>query len=134
VVRQTRYLTTSRSQFTEHPKFKALIMRRTFADNREGNSTRQHEWYAPMELYIMILKTLEICSLIGHAEREQDVRKYDSLSITISIGTNQRTSLGFSTYTSASAVVDLVHQIFQLLLWSFTNPGNVGHSFFKERL
>src|SRR5687767_1383957 len=35
-------------QFTEHPKFKGLTMRRTFADLEKEIVPRQWEWYAPM--------------------------------------------------------------------------------------
>jgi hypothetical protein len=34
-------------QFTEHPKFKGLIMRRTLADLEKELIPRQQEWYAP---------------------------------------------------------------------------------------
>src|SRR3990167_6574925 len=34
-------------QFTEHPKFKGLVLRRTFPDLEKEIVPRQHEWYGP---------------------------------------------------------------------------------------
>ena len=70
-------------EFVNHPKFKALVMRRTFADLEKEIVPRQHEWYAPSGGTYNETKKVWTWSSgariqNGHAEREQDVRKYDS--------------------------------------------------------
>ena len=125
-------------QFTEHPKFKALIMRRTFADLEKEIVPRQHEWYAPMgAVYNDTKKRWKFPAggLIqnGHAEREQDVRKYDSAEYNYIDWDESTHFTGFQyLYLSLSRCRSSSPDL-PAFVRSFTNPGNVGHSFFKER-
>lgn len=125
-------------QFTEHPKFKGLIMRRTLTDLEKEIIPRQQEWYAPMgAVYNENKKVWKFPSGAriqnGHAEREQDVRKYDSAEynyidwdeVTHFTGF-QYLYLSFSRCRSSSP--DL-----PAFVRAFTNPGNVGHGFHKRR-
>lgn len=125
-------------QFIEHPKFKGLIMRRTLADLEKELIPRQQEWYAPSGgTYNETKKVWKFPSGAkiqnGFAEREKDVRKYDSAEynyidwdeVTHFTGT-QYLYLTLTRVRSSSP--DL-----PAFVRSFTNPGNVGHGFFKAR-
>lgn len=125
-------------EFTNHPKFKGLLMRRTFADLEKEIVPRQHEWYAPMgAVYNETKKRWKFPAGAyiqnGHAEREQDVRKYDSAEYNYIDWDESTHFTGFqylylSITRCRSSSPDL-----PAIVRSFTNPGNVGHSFFKNR-
>lgn len=125
-------------QFTEHPKFKGLVMRRTLADLEKELIPRQQEWYAPAGgTYNETKKIWKFPSGAkiqnGFAEREKDVRKYDSAEynyidwdeVTHFTGTQY---LYLTLTRCRSSSPDL-----PAFVRSFTNPGNVGHGFFKSR-
>src|SRR5436190_17602192 len=125
-------------QFTEHPKFKGLVMRRTHPDLEKEIVPRQHEWYGGMgAVYNETKKRWKWPSgaIIqnGHAEREQDVRKYDTAEYNY-IDWDEHTHftgfqylyLTFSRCRSSSP--DL-----PAFVRSFSNPGNIGHKFVKMR-
>lgn len=125
-------------QFTEHPKFKGLVLRRTFPDLEKEIVPRQHEWYKPMGASYNETKkiwTFPSGAKIqnGHAEREDDVRKYDSAEYNY-IDWDESTHftkfqyLYLSISRCRSSSPDL-----PAIVRSFTNPGNVGHGFFKSR-
>lgn len=125
-------------EFTNHPKFKALILRRTFADIEKEIVPRQQEWYAPMgATYNETKKVWKFLSGAriqnGHAEREQDVRKYDSAEYNY-IDWDESTHftefqyLYLSLSRCRSSSPDL-----PAFVRAFTNPGNVGHGFHKQR-
>jgi len=124
--------------FTDHPKFKGLIMRRTLADLEKELIPRQQEWYAPAGgTYNETKKIWKFPTGAkiqnGFAEREKDVRKYDSAEynyidwdeVTHFTGT-QYLYLTLTRVRSSSP--DL-----PAFVRAFTNPGNVGHGFFKSR-
>jgi len=125
-------------QFVEHPKFKALIMRRTHPDIEKEIAPRQHEWYSPQgATYHETKKRWKFPSGAivqnGHAEREQDVRKYDSAEYNYILWDESTHFTGFQylylSFTRCrSASPDL-----PAFVRSFTNPGNIGHQFFKKR-
>lgn len=125
-------------QLTEHPKFKGLVMRRTMTDLEKEIIPRQQEWYAPAGgTYNETKKIWKFPSGAriqnGHAERENDVRKYDSAEynyidwdeVTHFTGTQY---LYLSLTRCRSSAPDL-----PAFVRAFTNPGNVGHGFFKGR-
>ena len=125
-------------QFTEHPKFKGLVMRRTFADLEKEIVPRQHEWYAPTgAVYNETKKSWKWPSGAriqnGHAEKENDVRKYDSAEYNY-IDWDESTHFSEFQYLyltvsrCRSSSPDL-----PAIVRSFSNPGNVGHRFFKKR-
>lgn len=125
-------------EFTDHPKFKALILRRTFADLEKEIVPRQHEWYEPMGArYNDTKKVWKFPSGAriqnGHAEREQDVRKYDSAEYNYIDWDEVTHFTGFQyLYLSISRCRSSAPDL-PAFVRSFTNPGNVGHSFIKNR-
>lgn len=125
-------------QFTEHPKFKGLTLRRTFADLEKEIVPRQHEWFAPMGAVYNETKKRWIFprgAIIqnGHAEREQDVRKYDSAEYNYINWDESTHFTGFQyLYLSISRCRSSSPDL-PAIVRSFTNPGNVGHGFFKSR-
>lgn len=125
-------------EFTNHPKFKGLVMRRTFADLEKEIVPRQHEWYAPMGAVYNETKKrwkFPVGAFIqnGHAEREQDVRKYDSAEYNYIDWDECTHFTGFQyLYLSLSRCRSSSPDL-PAFVRGFTNPGNVGHSFFKNR-
>lgn len=125
-------------QFTEHPKFKALVLRRTYADLEKEIVPRQHEWYKPQGARYNETKkvwTFPSGARIqnGHAEREQDVRKYDSAEYNYIDWDEATHFTGFQyLYLSISRCRSSSPDL-PAIVRAFTNPGNVGHSFFKSR-
>lgn len=125
-------------QFVDHPKFKGLVMRRTFADLEKEIVPRQHEWYAPAGgVYNETKKVWKWASGAriqnGHAEKEDDVRKYDSAEYNYidwdeSTHFSEFQYLYLSISRCRSSSPDL-----PAIVRAFTNPGNVGHRFFKQR-
>lgn len=125
-------------EFTNHPKFKGLILRRTFADLEKEIVPRQQEWYKPMgAVYNETKKVWKFPSGAriqnGHAEREQDVRKYDSAEYNY-INWDESTHFsGFQyLYLSISRCRSSSPDL-PAIVRAFTNPGNIGHKFFKTR-
>lgn len=125
-------------QFTEHPKFKGLILRRTYADLEKEIVPRQHEWYKPQgATYNETKKVWTFPSGArlqnGHAEREQDVRKYDSAEYNYIDWDEATHFTGFQyLYLSISRCRSSSPDL-PAFVRAFTNPGNIGHSFFKNR-
>lgn len=125
-------------QFTEHPKFKALVLRRTYADLEKEIVPRQHEWYKPQGAKYNEQKkvwTFPTGARIqnGHAEREQDVRKYDSAEYNYIDWDEATHFTGFQyLYLSISRCRSSSPDL-PAFVRAFTNPGNIGHSFFKNR-
>lgn len=125
-------------QLTEHPKFKALILRRTYADLEKEIIPRSTEWYAPAgAVYNETKKRWTwpsgAITQFGHAEREQDVRKYDTAEYNTIKWEEATGFTGFQylylTITRCrSSSPDL-----PAFVRGYTNPGNVGHGFFKKR-
>lgn len=125
-------------EHVNHPKYKALIMRRTMTDLEKEIIPRQHEWYGPMgAVYNETKKVWKFASGAriqnGHAEREENVRKYDSAEYNY-IDWDEATHftkfqyLYLSLSRCRSSSPDL-----PAFVRAFTNPGNVGHGFFKQR-
>jgi len=125
-------------QFHEHPKFKALVMRRTFTDLEKEIVVRQHEWYSPAGAIYNEQKKVwkwPWGSRIqnGHAEREQDVRKYDTAEYNLEVWDEVTHFTGFQyLYLSVSRCRSSSPDL-PAIVRSFTNPGNIGHAFFKKR-
>lgn len=125
-------------QFVEHPKFKGLVLRRTYTDLEKEIIPRQQEWYAPSGgTYNETKKVWKWPSGAriqnGHAEREQDVRKYDSAEYNFIDWDEVTHFTGFQyLYLSLSRCRSSSPDL-PAFVRAFTNPGNVGHGFFKKR-
>jgi hypothetical protein len=126
-------------EFTNHPKFKGLVLRRTFPDLEKEIVPRQKEWYSHMgAIYNETKKTWTFHpsgAVIqnGHAEREDDVRKYDSAEYNYIDWDESTHFSGFQyLYLSISRCRSSSPDL-PAIVRCFTNPGNVGHAFFKKR-
>src|SRR5215831_12512549 len=114
-------------QFHEHPKFKALVMRRTFTDLEKEIVVRQHEWYSPAGAIYNEQKKVwkwPWGSRIqnGHAEREQDVRKYDTAEYNLEVWDEVTHFTGFQyLYLSISRCRSSSPDL-PAIVRSFTNP------------
>jgi hypothetical protein len=113
-------------------------MRRTYPDLEKEIVPRQYEWYGPMGAHYNETKKrwkFPSGALIqnGHAEREQDVRKYDSAEYNYIDWDESTHFTGFQyLYLSISRCRSSSPDL-PAFVRSFTNPGNIGHSFFKKR-
>lgn len=125
-------------QFVEHPKYKCLVMRRTLTDLEKEIVPRQQEWYAPMgAVYNENKKRWRFPSgaLVqnGHAEKEQDVRHYDTAEYNNILWEESTHFSGFQyRYLSLSRCRSSSPDL-PAFVRAFTNPGNIGHKFFKDR-
>lgn len=124
--------------FIEYPKFKSLYLRRTFADLEKEIIPRSMEWYKPMGATYNETKKRwtwpsGAISQFGHAERESDVRDYDSAEYNL-IKWDESTHftefqyeyLSFSRCRSSSSDLPAIVR-------SGTNPGNISHDYFRKR-
>ena len=124
--------------FYEHPLFKGLILRRTFPELESEIILRSKEWYPSVGGVYNESKrqwTFPSGALIkfGHADKEQDVRKYDTAQYNY-IGWDESTSFtGFQyEYLSMSRARSRTSDL-PAIVRSATNPGNVGHNYFRTR-
>lgn len=123
-----------------HPKFHGIILRRTFPELEEYMILRSKEFYEPIagrRGYNEQQKRWRFPSgaviKFGHAEEEQDIRKYDTAEYNY-IAFDELTSftefqyryLAFS--RARSSTPDL-----PAIVRSATNPGNVGHGWCRKR-
>jgi len=123
--------------FYQHPKFKGIIFRRTYPELEKEIILRSLEWYpAAGGRYNDEKKRWTFPSgaimQFGHAEYEQDVRKYDTTEYNYmafdeltSFTEFQYTYLTLSRCRSSSSLPAIVR--------SGTNPGNVGHGWVRKR-
>lgn len=125
-------------RFHEHPLFKGLIMRRTFPELDAEIIKRSVEWY-PSTGGVYNESKREwrwprgSSIKFGHAEKEQDVRKYDSAQYNY-FAPDEATSftefqyrfLTFSRVRSRSSDLPAIVR-------PATNPGNIGHVYFRDR-
>jgi hypothetical protein len=114
-------------QFTEHPKFKGLVMRRTLADLEKELIPRQQEWYAPSGgTYNETKKVWKFPTGAkiqnGFAEREKDVRKYDSAEYNYVTGMKLPTSQEHNTYILHSLVLEVHLQTYRPLSVRLQTP------------
>jgi len=124
--------------FHEHPLFKGLILRRTFPELESEIILRSKEWYSHIGgIYNEGKKTWTFSSgaviKFGHAAKEEDVRLYDSAQYNY-IAWDECTSftrfqyeyLSFSRCRSRTSDLPAI-------IRNATNPGNVGHAYFRSR-
>lgn len=124
--------------FTDHPKFKSLTLRRNFTDLDSEIVIRQREWYAPAGATYNESKKRwtwpsGAISQNGHADKEQDVRKYDTAEYNL-IKWDEATHflpfqyqyLSFTRCRSSSPDLPAIVRL-------GSNPGNVGHTYFRKR-
>lgn len=125
-------------RFHEHPLFKGLIMRRTFPELDAEIIKRSVEWYPSTGAVYNESKRewkwqRGASVKFGHAEKEQDVRKYDSAQYNY-FAPDEATSftefqyrfITFSRVRSRSSDLPAIVR-------PATNPGNIGHVYFRDR-
>jgi Terminase large subunit, T4likevirus-type, N-terminal len=125
-------------QFHLHPRFKGILLRRTYPELESEIILRSHEFYAPCgATYNDTKKRWTFPSgavmQFGHCENEKDVKKYD---------TSQYNYAGFDELTSfteyqyvyiAFTRVRSSDNRLPSIVRSGTNPGNTGHSWCYNR-
>lgn len=124
--------------FTEHPKFKSIMLRRNFPDLDAEIVIRQREWYAPAGATYNEAKRRwtwpsGAISQNGHADKEQDIRKYDTAEYNL-IKWDEATHflpfqyqyMSFTRCRSSSPDLPAIVRL-------GSNPGNVGHAYFRKR-
>jgi hypothetical protein len=125
-------------EWHEHPKYKDLLMRRLSTDLEKEIIPRQKEWYTSLGAVYNETKQFWLFPSgsrfqNGHAEKEDGVRKYDTAEynrICWEEATHftkfQYLYLSLSRCRSSSPDLPAI-------IRAYTNPGNIGHQFFKER-
>lgn len=130
-------------RFHEHPKFKGIILRRTGPELDAEIIDRAKEWYPNTgAIWNEQKKTFTwkdkygndgAKMRFGHAELEKDIRKYDGVQYNY-VAYDESTSFTEFQYLyltltrRRSATPDL-----PAIARSATNPGNIGHLFFRNR-
>lgn len=124
--------------FHEHPLYKGLTLRRTFPQLETEVIARSREIYPHFGgVYNESKKIWKFPSgaveRFGHADKEQDIRAYDSDQYNLVKFDEATHFSGFQyLYLSMSRVRSRCADL-PAIIRSGTNPGNVGHSFFKKR-
>ena len=122
----------------EHPKFHGIILRRTFPELEEFMILRSREFYEStggkynQQQKRWIWPSGAVIKF-GHAEEENDIRKYDTAEYNY-VAFDELTSftefqyryLAFSRCRSSCADLPAIVR-------SGTNPGNVGHGWVRKR-
>ena len=130
-------------RFHEHPKFKGIILRRTNPELDAEIIGRAHQWYPNTgavwnegkKRYTWYDRYGNAGAEMrfGHAELEKDIRKYDGVQYNY-VAFDEATSFTEFQYLyltltrRRSATTDL-----PAIARSATNPGNIGHLFFRTR-
>ena len=125
-------------EFLQHPRFKGILFRRTYPELEKELIIRSHSWYPQAGgKYNDQKKRWQFPSgaimQFGYAENESDVRKYD---------TTEYNYMGFDEVTSFTEFMYLYLSFTRVrssdenlpaFVRSGTNPGNIGHNFFRTR-
>lgn len=124
--------------FHQHPKFKGILMRRTFPELEKEIILRSWDWYpATGARYNEEKKRWTFPSgavmQFGHAEYEQDVRKYDTTEYNYMAFDELTSFTEFQyTYLTLSRCRTSTPGL-PAIVRSGTNPGNVGHNWVRKR-
>jgi hypothetical protein len=125
-------------EFIQHPRFKGILFRRTYPELEKELIIRSHFWYPHAGgKYNDQKKRWQFPSgsiiQFGYAEHEADVRKYD---------TTEYNYMAFDEVTSFTEFMYLYLSFTRVrssdenlpaFVRSGTNPGNIGHNFFRTR-
>lgn len=122
----------------QHPRFKGILFRRTYPELERELILRSHAYYAPAGgRYIDQKKRWTFPSggiiQFGYAEHEKDVRLYDTAEYNY-MGFDECTSFTEFMYMYlAFTRVRSSDENLPAFVRSATNPGNIGHNFFRTR-
>jgi hypothetical protein len=125
-------------RFHEHPLYKGILLRRTFPELESEIIIRSRQFYPSAGAVYNESKRRWTfprggIEQFGHCEREQDVRKYDSAEYNL-VKYDEATSFLPFQYLylvltrRRSKTSDL-----PAIARSASNPGNIGHLFFRKR-
>ena len=122
----------------EHPKFKGIILRRTTPELEAEIVGRSKEWYSHTGAIFNETKLrwrwpngAEM--RFGHAEQEKDIKKYDGVQYNYA-AFDEATS--FTPYQYLYLVLTRVRSAtpdLPAIVRNASNPGNIGHTFFRSR-
>src|SRR5215471_13287386 len=124
--------------FYKHPRFKGIIFRRTYGELEKEIILRSHEWYpACGARYNEEKKRWTFPSgavmQFGHAEYEQDVRKYDTTEYNYMAFDELTSFTEFQyTYLTLSRCRTSTKEL-PAIVRAGTNPGNIGHAWVRRR-
>lgn len=124
--------------FYKHPKFKGIIFRRTYSELEKEIILRSQHWYKPAGArYSDDKKRWSFPSgaimQFGHAEYENDVRKYDTSEYNYMAFDELTSFTEFQyLYLAMSRVRSSTREL-PTLVRSGTNPGNIGHGWVRKR-
>jgi len=125
-------------KFIEHPRFKGILFRRTYPELEKELILRSHNFYPDAGgKYNDQKKRWQFPSgaimQFGYAEHENDVRKYDTTEYNY-MGFDEATSFTEFMYLYlAFTRVRSSDENLPAIVRSGTNPGNIGHNFFRTR-
>jgi hypothetical protein len=124
--------------FIDHPKFKSITLRRNFVDLDQEIVVRQREWYAPAGAVYNEQKRRwtwpsGAISQNGHADKEQDIRKYDTAEYNLVKWDEATHFLPFQYQYMSFTRCRSSSPDLPSIVRAGSNPGNVGHSFFRKR-
>ena len=124
-------------KFYEIPTFHGLILRRTFPELVAHQIEEAHKWYPLFGAkYNEQKKRYKFPSGaiidFGHAEYESDVKKYDSAEYQL-IEPDELTSFTEFQYRYLLSRCTTSDKRLPSIIRSASNPGNIGHSFVRDR-
>lgn len=125
-------------QFHQHPRYKGLILRRTFPELEAEIILRSKQWYASTGAKYNEQKKRWTFPNggyqgFGHCEHEKDITKYDGVEYNY-VGFDELTHFTEYQYTYlAGSRVRSSSSELPAIVRSGTNPGNVGHKWVRDR-
>jgi hypothetical protein len=123
--------------FHQNPRYKGIILRRTFPELEQELIPRSAEWYSAAGARYNEAKKVWIFPSgarqhFGHAEHEKDITKYDSAQFNV-ISFDEATHFTEFQYRYMLSRNRSADSSLPAIMRSGTNPGNVGHAFFRDR-
>jgi hypothetical protein len=124
--------------FHLQPNYKGITLRRTLPDLEQEIINRSHQWYAPAGgRYIEKKKRWVFPSgameVFGHAEHKEDIRRYDSVEYNKACFEEATHFLEFQYLYFIASRVRTADSSLPAIVRNTSNPGNVGHAFFRRR-
>lgn len=124
--------------FHEHPRFKGLVLRRTYKDLEQEIIVRSHQWYKPAGATYNEQRrrwTFPNGGMFsfGHAENKEDIRNYDSTELNLVVFEEATHFLDFQYLYLAGSRMRSGTPDLPSIVRSTSTPGNVGHNFFRKR-
>ena len=125
-------------QFHLHPRYKGIILRRTFPDLEQEIILRSHQWYpAAGGSYSEQKRRWTFPSgavqAFGHAEHKDDIRKYDSSEYNLACFEELTHFLEFQYLYLIGSRVRSSSSDLPAIVRNSTTPGNIGHNFVRKR-